>query len=327
MRELFYHNEIPQFVAEICQTLPMQRLKDIGMNCGCEYTSFELFKHTDSYSRFEHSFGAGLIVWHFTKDKVQTASALLHDISTPVFAHTIDFLNGDFLKQESTEAKTESVIKTSAELCGVLKKYSIPLDDVTDYHRYPIADNDSPRLSSDRLEYTIGNAVRYGICTGKEAEKLYDDIIVGTNEEQCEELIFADENNALRFAEIALACSKIYVSEEDRYSMQMLSEIVALALEKKVISYSDLYSGEKAVISRLESDGETKEKWEKFRTLYKMVHDENIPEELRRVIFAKKRYIDPFAAGRGRATQISGTFAESLGNYLNEPQTKWLYGE
>jgi len=327
MSVLFYHNEIPRFVLDICETPPMQRLKAVGMNCGCEYTSFPVLRKTDAYSRFEHSLGAGLIVWHFTQNKVQTTAALLHDISTPVFAHTIDFLNGDFLKQESTEAKTESFIRNSDGLCRVLEKNNIPLDDVTDYHRYPIADNDSPQLSSDRLEYTLGNAVRYGICDKREAEKLYGDICVGLNEKSLEELVFTTEKNAVRFAEIALECSKIYVSEEDRYSMKILSEIMARAIEKKVISDMDLYSDEKNVISCMESDEELRTRWNNFRALHKMVHDEKIPEESRRVILAKKRYIDPYAAGRGRATQISEAFAESLENYLNEPQTKWLYGE
>ena len=327
MKELYYHREIPAFVREICETPPMQRLTGVGMNCGCEYTSFPRFRGIGTYSRYEHSLGTGLIVWHFTQDKVQTTAALLHDIATPCFAHTIDFLNGDYLRQESTEAKTELFIKGSKELCTVLGKYTIPVEAVTDYHRYPIADNDSPRLSSDRLEYTLGNAVRYRICTQMEAEKLYGDIRAGRNEKNCEELVFQNEESAVHFAEIALKCSKIYVSEEDRYSMQRLSELMALALAKGQLTEKDLYSQEKNVISCLKRDRELSEYWKSFRALHRMADDESVPEELRRVIYAKKRYIDPFAAGKGRVSQINRPFAEKLEEYLLEPQTKWLYAE
>ncbi|MFR5131592.1 MAG: hypothetical protein ACLTDP_02610 [Terrisporobacter sp.] len=49
--------------------------------------------------------GVALIIWHFTKDIKQSIAGLLHDISSPAFAHVIDFLNGDHENQESTGGK------------------------------------------------------------------------------------------------------------------------------------------------------------------------------------------------------------------------------
>ena len=69
----------------------MQRLKDIGMNCGVEYTALT-FSNIVPYSRYQHSREFALIVYHFTHDLEQTVAGLLHDIATPVFAHTIDFI-------------------------------------------------------------------------------------------------------------------------------------------------------------------------------------------------------------------------------------------
>ena len=91
-------------LAELLDTPPLRRLADVGMNCGCEYTAFPLFARTLPYSRRDHSAGAARIVWHFTASPAQAAAALLHDVATPVFAHTVDFLHGDHLRQESTEA-------------------------------------------------------------------------------------------------------------------------------------------------------------------------------------------------------------------------------
>ena len=92
MQELWkiYHHEIPEFLLDFMNTDVLQRLKDIGMNCGVEYTSFPLFKRCRTYSRYDHSLGVALIVWHFTGDMKQTIAGLLHDIATPVFAHTND---------------------------------------------------------------------------------------------------------------------------------------------------------------------------------------------------------------------------------------------
>ncbi|MFR5131593.1 MAG: hypothetical protein ACLTDP_02615 [Terrisporobacter sp.] len=38
-----YSQDIPQFVEEIINTTEFKRLKNVGMDCGCEYTSFPIF--------------------------------------------------------------------------------------------------------------------------------------------------------------------------------------------------------------------------------------------------------------------------------------------
>ena len=111
-----YISSFPPWLRPWTETPAMQRLKEIGMNCGLEYTRYPIYRHlTKPYSRYEHSVGTALIVWHFTQDPAQTIAALLHDVSTPVFAHVIDFLNEDHLTQESTEGSTRLLIEQSPE--------------------------------------------------------------------------------------------------------------------------------------------------------------------------------------------------------------------
>ena len=108
-----FYGETPAFLHALAQTGPMLRLKKIGMNCGCEYTRFPRFRKLGEYSRWAHSLGTARIVWKFTGDKVQSTAALFHDIATPTFAHSIDFLRGDSLHQETTESGTASLILES----------------------------------------------------------------------------------------------------------------------------------------------------------------------------------------------------------------------
>ena len=177
-----YHPEIPEFLRRLADTPPMARLRQVGMNCGCEYTAFPRFAGWAPYSRFDHSLGVGLIVWHFTGDLRQSAAGLLHDVATPVFAHTVDFLNGDHLRQEATEALTAEFIARSPELQALLREYGLTTADVADYHRYPIADNDSPQLSADRLEYTLGDLRCYGFADAETVMAFYTDLTVEKNE-------------------------------------------------------------------------------------------------------------------------------------------------
>ena len=319
-----YHPEIPDFLAEAAETAAMQRLQDVGMNCGCEYTSFPLFADIERYSRLDHSVGVGMIVWHFTGDRAQAMSGLLHDIATPVFAHVVDFLHGDHMTQESTEQGTAEVIQSSGELCSVLQRYGLTVDSVADYHRYPVADNDSPKLSADRLEYTLGNAVNFGIIAREQAAEYYGDLSVGINELGETELAFSHPEIARTFAEAALCCSKIYVSDEDRYAMQALAELLRQAMETGVLHVADLDSQESAVIAKLK-ESPLSEQWRHFRGYREILRREKAGDEgqwLR--IFAKKRSIDPYVKNLGRASELFPVLARKLQDFREYDFGYWL---
>ena len=319
-----YHLEIPEFLLAAAQTAAMQRLNDIGMNCGCEYTSFPLFADIGPYSRYDHSMGVALIVWHFTGDMAQAMSGLLHDIATPAFAHVVDFLHGDHLTQESTEQGTEKVIRSSGELCGLLQSYGLSLESVADYHLYPVADNESPKLSADRLEYTLGNGVNFGVITREEAADFYTDLAVGKNEYGEIELVFRHPGIAYAFAEAALECSKIYVSDPDRYAMQSLADLLKCAIENEILSEADLYLQEQAIIAKLKRSP-LSDQWEHFCNCSEMICREAPAADgvwLR--VFAKKRSIDPYIMGAGRVSEVFPDFRERLRVFRESRQDYWL---
>lgn len=305
-----YHHDIPDFLREAAATPAMQRLRGVGMNCGCEYTSFPEFARWQSYSRFDHSLGAALITWHFTADPKQAMAALLHDVATPVFSHVVDFLRGDYEKQESTEVGTREMILFSREILAVCQKYGIDPESITDYHRYPIADNDSPRLSADRLEYTLGNIVNFGFGSAETVKAYYENLQATDTE-----LVFRDESLACAFAADALKCSRVYVSDEDRYSMELLAELLLDAIRMGHLSQEDLYLQEKDVIARLEASPLWK-RWQEFQALRRVV-----PSQNGRVIPAKKRYIDPCTVSGKRASQLDARFAADLEDFLS-----WDFG-
>ena len=321
-----YHPSIPPFLLAAAHSPEMLRLRDVGMNCGCEYTSFPRFQGLAPYSRWDHSLGVGLIVWHFTRDAAQALAGLLHDIATPVFAHVVDFLRGDYLTQESTEDGTREIIARSTALRGVLQSLSLTVDDVCDYHRYPIADNETPRLSADRLEYTLGNCLNYGIRDAAAVRAFYADLTIDTNEDGAPELAFRSPETAADFARAALACSEIYVADADRYAMQTLAELLALALARGVIEEETLCGTESAVIERLISDSETGAAWRRFCALRVMERSETPGSADWRQIFAKKRCIDPLAAGRGRVSALSSAFARQLAQFQSKDLGYWIHG-
>ena len=267
-----YYQEMPEFIKALIQTPSMQRLKDIGMNCGVEYTNFAFFQNIIPYSRYEHSIGVSLIVYHITHDKKQTVAGLLHDIATPVFAHTIDFYHQDHLKQESTEFDTKKIIEQDQLLVSLLKEYDLTIEEVCNYHLYSLCDNDSPQLSADRLEYTLGNMYSYGFCTLKEIQNIFNDLKVNDLQN---EIIFKHEEIAHFFTKKMLQCSHVYVMDEDRYAMEYLSYLIKKGIEKNVVCERDFYLKEKEFIDMLKKDQEIKKLWKNFQKLNKVEHGKN----------------------------------------------------
>lgn len=315
-----YHGDIPIWLAEFCAVPEMQRLRGVGMNCGCEYTAFPRFRHLPVYSRFRHSVGCCLITWHFTGAIEQALAALFHDISTPAFAHTVDFLCGDYLRQECTEGRTSATITQSPEIMALLGKYGVSPDAVTDYHRYPIADNDSPRLSADRLEYTIGNLAGYSLRSPAMLQEYYDALCVASAPDGTPELAFRSADTAAAFARDALKTSRIFVSDEDRCAMQRLAELLRHAVDKGLLSIDDLYGTEDDVIARIVSDDVLRAEWADYRSLHRMLPLSELSSAAAwRVIPAKKRCIDPLVAGRGRLSEIDRDFAAELSAFLMQP--------
>ena len=292
-----YHPDIPPFLRSLVQTPPMQRLREVGMNCGCEYTSFPRFQNLQPYSRFDHSLGVGLIVWHFTGSEAQAAAGLLHDVATPVFAHVVDFLHGDHLRQESTEVRT-------AEL---------------------IADNDTPRLSADRLEYTLGNLLNYGLCSAEQLRSFYEDLIVDVNEDGLPELTFRTPETASAFTRAALQTARIYIADEDRFAMEMLARLLKTALQRSVLSSEDLYATERQCIQKLLADQVCGSLWQQFRAFDRISRASSPPVSGNWVqVPAKLRCIDPLAQGKGRVSAWDAETALLLSEFQQTRFDYWV---
>ena len=244
-------DDFPEFLNEYINTPAMLKQAQISITCGTIYSNmYDLMW----YSSLDHSIAVALIIWHFTKNKKQTLSGLFHDIATPVFKHSIDFMNNDYEKQESTEELTKKIISESKEIMDLLNRDGIKLEEVADYHIYPIADNDTPRLSSDRLEYTLSNglgAVEY-LWGLDEVKEIYDDIEIQKDENGIEELGFKSKEKAEKFVHTMSQLSRLYRQEKTLYTMQMLADIMKDMSNNNLISIDDMYLlSEKEVIEKI----------------------------------------------------------------------------
>ncbi len=244
-RVLDYFNVLepnfPEWLNDYIETKELLKQRYISVTCGKIYSN--LFEIDFFFSSLDHSVAVALIVWHFTHDKKQTLSGLFHDIATPVFKHCVDFLNGDYMTQESTEDLTSKIISSSKEIMDLLKRDNIKLEEVDDYHIYPVADNDTPKLSADRLEYSLSNALLTNkLLNIDEIKKIYNDVILDKDEDGTLELSFKSKDTALEFVKITSKLSIIYRDDRTRYSMQLLADIIKKLNEDGLITKEDLYN-------------------------------------------------------------------------------------
>ena len=316
--------EYPTWLDEYINTNVMLKQQYVSVTCGATYS--HLFDCDIFYSSLDHSIGVALIIWHFTHDKIQTLAGLFHDIATPVFKHSIDFLNGDYMTQEATEDLTTQMIQDSKELIALLKRDKIKLEEVDNYHNYPIADNDTPQLSADRLEYSLSNALLvYNLARLDEVREIYRDIIIGKNENNIEELSFQTKKIARNFVNITSKLSVIYREDRTRFSMQFLADIIKKMEEDKIITKKDLYLlKESEVIQLIE-----KSKYKDIFLIWKHAKKvQSSPIEPKQVYYvhhgAKIRYIDPLIEGK-RISKVCKIAKKSIEKNLSYDMTQYVY--
>lgn len=334
--------EFPNFLKKYIELPIMQRLSGIGLLCGTDWTS--LYKNRFFYSRLDHSVGVALIIWNFTKDKTQTIAGLLHDVSTTVFSHVSDFRKGDALTQTSTEEPTTKMILSDSALCKLLESDGIEPKDVVDYHIYPIADNEIPSLSADRLEYMYPSGLALdGSWTFEEIAKTYNDLIILKNEENKDELGFKTIEMAELYCKKFCMIGHILQLNENKLSLQLLSQIMSKAVELDVLQEEDFMTlSESKIIEKIESFISKKTlsvEEQKFATMYntfrKMIKVEHTNQKLPEDEYfcvslkVKQRYINPLvkvgtnSQQAKRLSEVSDFANKLIKDFLEYEDTKF----
>ena len=322
-------NEIPDFIKEYIEAPEMQRLKGISMVCGENFT--KMCPYVMYYSRLEHSIGVALIIWNFTKDKKQALAGLFHDIASPAFSHCIDFLNGDYENQESTEELTTKIISESKHIMSLLNRDGIKLEEVDNYKLYPIADNDTPKISADRLEYSFSNGFSLeDVWKDGEIKKIYSDLKIIKNENDEIELGFKTP----QFAELFIDRTKIlwidYV--ENRFIMQIIVEIIKILNENNLIEKADFYRLSESDIIEIAKNSNILEVENLVKNMMQVSElyesDEQVENRYCIKVPAKYRYIDPLVEkdnGIIRLTKISDIAREAKEKLFKIDFSKYLY--
>lgn len=324
---------VPSFIKEYACTQEMVRLKGIGLLCGTDYS--KIYNHRYFYSRYEHSIAVAMIIWHFSGQKEQALAGLFHDIASPVFSHSVDFMNGDALTQSSTEKYTSQIIKNAAQITELLSRDHIDLCKVEDYHLYPIADNDSPKLSADRLEYTLSTMmVWHDRWNLNDIEKLFRDLTVLKNEHGNTEIGFSTIEEAEKFVKGSCLIGKTFQQNENKLSLSLLGDILKMAMSCDGLTIDDIYSlTESQVIEKLKnsSNKRIQKAWQNYSQLHEVHGSDEMPNGCYCVkTDTKKRYINPLVKYKGdvkRVTDVSSIAKRDIQDFLSYKDKPVAYAD
>ena len=289
--ELLGYKDLPLFLKKYLNVPSLVRLKDIGYFCGMDYASKNIYDFNEYISRFDHSLSVSLLTWNLTKDKNATLAALFHDVSTPCFSHVIDYMNKDYEIQESTEEYTFDILNSDKKLLYCLKEDNLKVEDISDFKKYSIVDNDRPRLCTDRLDGIILTSLFWTKELNiNEVSNILNDLEIYESEIGFKTKSIAEYVIKLN-NKIDIYCH----SKEDNYMMELLASITKSAINKNLINYEDLYKlTEKELFKILDSSND-EEILSKLK-IFREIKIDDIPDI--KLDGVKKREIKPLVRGK-----------------------------
>jgi len=321
---LFIDKENPTFLDKYFSTKTLKRLKYVTQFCGADYT--KLYSPTCLYTRYDHSIVVAHMTWHFTHDKVATIVALLHDVGTPCFAHTIDYVFGDYMKQESSERDILDMIKKDVTLLKYLEEDNVILDSFSDLAKFPILENKSPKLCTDRLDGVLHTCyIWLHTHPLEDIAEVYQDMAVLINENGREEIGFRHKRIATKFCKMVYVYAKELWSNRSKYVSKYVSEIVKLAVEEEKITLDDLYTKKEVEIVSIFK--KTFSSWNLFEDATCIMGSEEEPSFFSISFLAKKRNVIPLVQVRKSSMRICDTsiIAKNIYNQLEQYQD-YKYG-
>ena len=288
--------KIPFFLKKYLNCPSLKRLKKIGYFCGMDNASKDVYDFKEYVTRYDHSLNVARITYKYTKDKKATLAGLFHDVATPCFSHVIDYMNKDYSKQESTEEFTETILKSDKMLKKLLREDKIDIEDIINFKKYSIVDNDRPRLCADRFDGVIlTGALWTKNLSLRDIKDFTDNLAVYQNEDKKLELGFDSREIAKRVVDESKNIDIICHSKEDNYMMDLLGNLTEYVIKNKIIKYEDLFIITEDKLYKI-FDGIDNKNFKKDLLKFKTIKCSEIPEiDLPNI---KARDLNPLVRGK-----------------------------
>ena len=286
--ELYGEYYVDDVIYEIINTKIFKRLKNIYQSGG-GYLVNDLW----NVNRQEHSIGTMILSLKFGGNIEEQIRALLHDISHTAFSHVIDYI----LKNENEDyhEKIQKNFLNDEELLSILRKYNLNIKRIMSKN-YSFLDDELPELSFDRIDYTLRDLFRQKRILHKDVREIVNNLAVYQNKLCFNSLEIGKWFQKLYFQEVV----EYFQDPLNMYINTMLSNLLASALNEKIIQLQDFNFTDECIIKKINSSSKKKE-------LEDIINKKKFDEFLllAEKIKVKKRYIDPYILVNNEIKRIS----------------------
>lgn len=222
-------------LVDLIESQAVQRLKGIAQFGLPDYLFYR-----DGFTRYEHCVGVMLLLRKFGATLEEQVAGLLHDVSHTAFSHVIDFVF-EHTKDEDFQDRNHEAYIRRTDIPAILEKHGMTVEQVSDYHRYTLLEQDAPALCADRIDYTLREASLDEVVT------CLPGLCV-----QNGKFVFESDRSAYAFANIYLAFQKRCESFEVATRYNVFSRMLRRALELHIVSMSDFWQDDAFVLEKLE---------------------------------------------------------------------------
>lgn len=315
------------FLEKYFMTKTMQRLKGKGLFCGMDYVGIDAMRPIEKYTRLDHSKNVAYSAWSLSLDKSITLAGAFHDVGTLSFAHVNSFKKGQGLTQSDDELDVKSVLMNDSELLSFLKQDGININDVINYSKYPLLDKEIPALCLDRVDGILATCLFWAKTHNlKQITELYNmlcyfenlnGMCIDLNDERFTnfngEIAISEQNGDADYEDFFKAInvySKILLTKESRYLMQVFGLVLKFYEDKGIINEKDLFHlTEEEVINQI-LNSKYRYIWEDFINVDKVEYAK--PNEEGLIIFSKPkiRQANPLCMGQMEVCEIDGISGE-----------------
>ncbi len=313
---LYGKTEISEpILLDLMASQAMQRLKDVS-----QHGITALLGITPSFSRFDHSIGAMLLVRRLGGDLDEQIAALLHDISHTAFSHVIDFVFDDHCEQSYHEEKKVAFVAAS-DIPEILWRHDLDWHNFMDEDQFSLLEQPAPALCADRLDYFLRDLEFLKLAGAGEVRAAIRALGVIDGQMVCNDpdiarwlaytFIEADRASWSNFREVGL--------------YQLTAEAIKAATKLDLISEADIWGTDQRLWEKLQTiDHPEVSQWVRLITPgTRFIWSERQPLFS---VATKVRSINPQVISGASASPLSEldpVFARYRSEYLNSKQGRW----
>lgn len=285
--EIYGTHEITSpVIIDLMESESMQRLKKIT-----QFGIPDEYYHIPGFDRYVHSVGVMLLLRNLNASVEEQVSGLLHDVSHTAFSHVVDWVVNSATTEDFQDKQHEKILK-GKEISGILKKYGYSPQQIADYSKFTLLEQDMPRPCADRVDYAFREFPL------KRAQYLATKTIAHEGR-----IMFKDRESAKEFGELYLDCQMNHWGGYEavvRYTI--FAELLKIALDKKIIQFDDFMMDDEYMMEKL-----TMTKDKRITHLFELLRKrslDNLPKT-EEIVQKKFRFIDPEFVENGKTTAIS----------------------